>query len=65
MIALCDLLMRCNWGKRALFLLIALVNQAANAFARHLPTSSPVNLATEKDTEGRVYVSTLPNDAAH
>ena len=32
-IALCDLLMRCNWVKRALFLAdrVALVNQAANA----------------------------------
>ena len=35
-IALCDLLMRCNWVKRALFLAdrVALVNQAANAFKR-------------------------------
>jgi type I restriction enzyme R subunit len=33
-IALCDLLMRCNWVKRVLFLAdrIALVNQAVNAF---------------------------------
>src|SRR5438128_6853488 len=61
-IALCDLLMRCNWVKRALFLAdrVALVNQAANAFKRHLPASSPVNLVTEKDTEGRVFVSTYP-----
>jgi type I site-specific restriction endonuclease len=63
--ALCDLLMRCNWVKRALFLAdrVALVNQAANAFKRHLPASSPVNLVTEKDTEGRVYVSTYPDHA--
>ncbi len=61
-IAMCDLLMRCNWVKCALFLAdrVALVNQAANAFKRHLPASSPVNLVTEKDTEGRVYVSTYP-----
>ena len=61
-IALCDLLMRCNWVKRALFLAdrVALVNQAVNAFKKHLPASSPVNLVTEKDTEGRVYVSTYP-----
>ena len=61
-IALCDLLMRCNWAKRVLFLAdrIALVNQAVNAFKRHLPQSSPVNLITEKDTEGRVFVSTYP-----
>ena len=38
-IALCDLLMRCNWVKRVLFLAdrVALVNQAVNAFKRHLP----------------------------
>lgn len=61
-IALCDLLMRCNWVKRVLFLAdrVALVNQAANAFKKHLPASSPVNLVTEKNTDGRVYVSTYP-----
>ncbi|MHC1754111.1 MAG: DEAD/DEAH box helicase family protein [Methanosarcina sp.] len=61
-IALCDLLMRCNWVKRVLFLAdrVALVNQAVNAFKRHMPDSAPVNLVTEKDTEGRVFVSTYP-----
>ncbi|MFA5916563.1 MAG: DEAD/DEAH box helicase family protein, partial [Burkholderiales bacterium] len=61
-IALCDLLMRCNWAKRVLFLAdrVALVNQAVNAFKKHLPESSPVNLVTEKETEGRVFVSTYP-----
>ncbi|MBW4551555.1 MAG: DEAD/DEAH box helicase family protein [Aphanocapsa sp. GSE-SYN-MK-11-07L] len=61
-IALCDLLMRCNWVKRVLFLAdrVALVNQAANAFKQHLPASSPVNLVTEKNADGRVYVSTYP-----
>ena len=61
-IALCDLLMRCNWAKRILFLAdrVALVNQAVNAFKRHLPDASPVNLVTEKDAEGRVFVSTYP-----
>src|SRR5207247_1607354 len=61
-IALCDLLMRCNWVKRVLFLAdrLALVNQAVNAFKRHLPDASPVNLVTEKDAEGRVFVSTYP-----
>lgn len=61
-IALCDLLMRCNWVKRVLFLAdrVALVNQAVNAFKRHLPDSAPVNLVTEKDTDGRVFVSTYP-----
>jgi type I restriction enzyme R subunit len=61
-IALCDLLMRCNWVKRVLFLAdrVALVTQAVNAFKRHLPDASPVNLVTEKDAEGRVFVSTYP-----
>jgi len=61
-IALCDLLMRCNWAKRVLFLAdrVALVNQAVGAFKRFLPDSPPVNLVTEKDAEGRVYVSTYP-----
>jgi type I restriction enzyme R subunit len=71
-IALCDLLMRCNWAKRVLFLAdrLALVKQAVNAFKAHLPDSSPVNLVTERDEEGRVYVCTYPTmmgliDEAH
>jgi type I restriction enzyme R subunit len=61
-IALADLLMRCNWAKRVLFLAdrVALVNQAVNAFKQHLPDSAPVNLVTEKEGEGRVFVSTYP-----
>jgi type I restriction enzyme R subunit len=61
-IALADVLMRCNWAKRVLFLAdrVALVRQAVNAFKTHLPDSSPVNLVTDKATEGRVYVSTYP-----
>ena len=61
-IALVDLLQRAGWAKRALFLAdrVSLVNQACNAFKAHLPESSPVNLVTEKDTEGRVYVCTYP-----
>jgi type I restriction enzyme R subunit len=61
-IALCDLLMRANWAKRVLFLAdrVALVKQAENAFKRHLPDSSPVNLVTDRDGEGRVFVSTYP-----
>jgi type I restriction enzyme R subunit len=61
-IALCDLLMRCNWVKRVLFLAdrVALVSQAVNAFKRHLPDASPVNLVTDKEAEGRVFVSTYP-----
>ncbi|WBB73792.1 DEAD/DEAH box helicase family protein [Micromonospora sp. WMMD1128] len=61
-IALVDMLMRANWVKRVLFLAdrTALVNQAVNAFKAHLPQAATVNLVTEKDTEGRVYVSTYP-----
>jgi type I restriction enzyme, R subunit len=61
-IALVDVLQRANWAKRVLFLAdrVSLVNQAANAFKKHLPDSSPVNLVTEKNTEGRVYVCTYP-----
>jgi len=61
-IALADLLIRANWAKRVLFLAdrIALVNQATNAFKQHLPDSAPVNLVTDRDSEGRVYVSTYP-----
>jgi type I restriction enzyme R subunit len=56
-IALADLLIRANWTKRILFLAdrVALVNQATNAFKSQLPDAAPVNLVTEKDTEGRVY----------
>jgi type I restriction enzyme R subunit len=61
-IALVDLLMRRNWAKRVLFLAdrVALVNQAVGAFKAHLPSAAPVNLISEKNTEGRVYVSTYP-----
>lgn len=61
-IALVDFLMRCSWVKRVLFLAdrLALVNQAVNAFKKHLPDSAPVNLVTDKDTSGRVFVSTYP-----
>ncbi len=61
-IALCELLMRCNWVKRVLFLAdrVALVRQAVNAFKKFLPDTSPVNLVTEKDAEGRIFVSTYP-----
>ncbi len=61
-IALVDLLMRCNWVKRVLFLAdrVALVNQAINVFKKHLPDAAPVNLVTEKNTEGRVFASTYP-----
>ena len=60
-IALVDLLMRAGWVKRVLFLADrrALVKQAVNAFKRHLPNSSPVNLLLEKEAKSsRVVVST-------
>ena len=61
-IALVDALQRAGWVKRALFLAdrVSLVNQAVGAFKAHLPESSPVNLVTEKDKHGRVYVCTYP-----
>ncbi|CAK8717053.1 type I site-specific deoxyribonuclease [Candidatus Electrothrix laxa] len=61
-IGLVDVLQRAGWVKRALFLAdrISLVRQACNAFKEHLPDSSPVNLVTEKGSEGRVAVCTYP-----
>lgn len=61
-IALSDLLMRANWARRVLFLAdrVALVNQAVGAFKKFLPSASPVNLITDRDAAGRVYVSTYP-----
>ncbi|WP_374012000.1 DEAD/DEAH box helicase family protein [Pseudoxanthomonas koreensis] len=61
-IALVELLMRANWVKRVLFLAdrVALVKQAANAFKAHLPDSSPVNLVTDRNGQGRVFLSTYP-----
>ncbi|MEM7245920.1 MAG: DEAD/DEAH box helicase family protein [Acidobacteriota bacterium] len=61
-IGLVDLLQRSGWVKRALFLAdrVSLVNQAVGAFKAHLPESSPVNLVTEKEKSGRVYVCTYP-----
>lgn len=61
-IALVDQLMKAHWVKRVLFLADrkALVNQAANAFKQHLPDATTVNLITDRDVDGRVYVSTYP-----
>jgi type I restriction enzyme, R subunit len=61
LIALCDLMQRCNWVKRVLFLADrkALVTQATNAFKAFLPQSSAVNLVTDKESpNSRVLVST-------
>lgn len=59
-IALVDVLQKANWVKRVLFLAdrTALVNQAVGAFKTHLPDSAPVNLVTDRASDGRVYVST-------
>jgi type I restriction enzyme R subunit len=62
-IALVDLLTRCNWAKRVLFLAdrLALVDQAVKEFGKHLPDASPVNLARKsgkQDAKGRVFGST-------
>ncbi|WP_238592358.1 DEAD/DEAH box helicase family protein [Microbacterium sp. CSI-V] len=59
-IALVDVLQRANWVKRVLFLAdrTALVTQAVAAFKTHLPDSAPVNLVTDRDSDGRVFVST-------
>ena len=34
------------------------MEQAVGAFKAHLPAADPVNLVTERDAVGRVYVST-------
>jgi len=61
-ISLADVLTRCNWVKRVLFLAdrTSLVLQAERAFRRFLPDCSPVNLVTNKGGEGRVFLSTYP-----
>lgn len=61
-IALVKVLMESNLVKRVLFLAdrVALVKQAVNAFKKHLPNAAPVNLVTEKNTDGRLFVSTYP-----
>ena len=37
------------------------MRQAVGAFKAHLPDSAPVNLVTERTSEGRVFVSTMMN----
>jgi type I restriction enzyme R subunit len=61
-ISLTDVLTRCNWVKRVLFLAdrTSLVLQAERAFRLFLPDCSPVNLVTNKGGEGRVFLSTYP-----
>ena len=59
-IALVDLLMKCNWVKRVLFLAdrVSLVQQATKEFGKHLKDVQVVNLLKNRDANGRVYVST-------
>ena len=61
-IALVDLLVRCNWAKRVLFLAdrVSLVKQATKAFVKFSPNLSVVNLLDNAESQGRVYVSTYP-----
>lgn len=61
-ISLTDVLTRCNWVKRVLFLAdrTSHVLQAERAFRKFLPDCSPVNLVTNKGGEGRVFLSTYP-----
>ena len=61
-IALVDLMMRCNYVKRVLFLAdrVSLVKQAAREFGKNLASAGIVNLLDGADGTGRVYVSTYP-----
>ena len=61
-IALVDLMMRCNYVKRVLFLAdrVSLVKQAAREFGKNLASAGIVNLLDGSDGTGRVYVSTYP-----
>tara|TARA_R110001606_G_scaffold94275_1_gene209182 strand:+ start:6258 stop:9704 length:3447 start_codon:yes stop_codon:yes gene_type:complete len=61
--AIVDMLTKCNWAKRVLFLADrnALVTQAKNAFKEHLPALSCIDLTKEKeDTSTRLVFSTYP-----
>lgn len=61
--AIVDMVTKCNWVKRVLFLADrnALVTQAKNAFKEHLPHLSAIDLTKEKeDTGTRIVFSTYP-----
>ena len=61
--AIVDMLTKCNWAKRVLFLADrnALVTQAKNAFAQYLPNLSSIDLTKEKEDNGtRLVFSTYP-----
>lgn len=61
--AIVDMLSKCQWAKRVLFLADrnALVTQAKNAFNEHLPNLSAIDLTKEKQDDGtRLVFSTYP-----
>ncbi|MEL6593707.1 MAG: DEAD/DEAH box helicase family protein, partial [Bacteroidota bacterium] len=61
--AIVEMLTKCNWVKRVLFLADrnALVKQAKKAFNEHLPELSAINLTQEKEIDGiRLVFSTYP-----
>lgn len=61
--AIVDMLTKCNWAKRILFLADrnALVTQAKNSFKEHLPHLSAIDLTKEKEDSGtRLVFSTYP-----
>ena len=61
--AIVELLTKCNWAKRVLFLADrnALVTQAKNAFNEYLPNLSAIDLTREKEDNGtRLVFSTYP-----
>ncbi|MCB1156077.1 MAG: DEAD/DEAH box helicase family protein [Leptospiraceae bacterium] len=61
--AIVDMLFKCNWVKRVLFLADrnALVTQAKKAFNNHLPELSSIDLTRDKvNLEARLVFSTYP-----
>ena len=61
--AIVDMLTKCNWAKRVLFLAdrTSLVHQAKGAFNDHLPELSAIDLTREKeDPTTRLVFSTYP-----
>jgi len=61
--AIVDMLTKCNWAKRVLFLADrnALVSQAKNAFNIYLPDLSAIDLTKDKEDSGtRLVFSTYP-----
>lgn len=61
--AIVDMLTKCNWAKRVLFLADrnALVTQAKNAFKEYVPHLSAIDLTKEKEDSGtRLVFSTYP-----